>query len=353
MQDKTFTLEEIATLTQSRLIGSPEHKISNVADLDSATANDISFLAIPQFDQASRYEQAMLRSQAGAIFVSENAATVKGKNLLVAKNPSQAFQMLVEAFYGSENESSGFRGVHPTAVIHPSSKLGDNVHIGPYAVIDQHVVIGNNTTIGAACSVGPFSTVGSDTVIHPHVTIRERCHIGNRVILQPGVVIGSCGFGFITDKTGKHTKLKQVGNVVVEDDVEIGANSTIDRARFKTTRIGRGTKIDNLVQIAHAVVVGQDNIIVAQTGIAGSTETGKNVVLGGQTAIAGHLKLASGVMLAARSGVTKSINKAGKYGGIPATSLADYNRTSVYLRNIEHYVNEIKELKSRLDELER
>ena len=346
MQDKMFTLAELATITQSKLAGDPNYRISNVADLESASAEDVSFLANP------RYEQAMQKSLAGAIFIAPQAARMDGRNFLINENPSRAFQQAVEAFYNPQMDASGFPGIHPTAVIHPSAKLGKDVNIGPHVVIEQNATVGDRTIILAGCYIGPGVAIGADCFLHPHVTIRERCSLGQRVVIQPGAVIGSCGFGFTTDKMGRHTKLNQIGSVIIEDDVEIGANTTIDRARFKTTRIGRGTKIDNLVQIGHGVQVGQDNIIVAQTGIAGSTEIGNHVVIGGQVAINGHIKLADQVMISARSGVSKSLTEAGKYGGVPAVPLNEYNRNSVYLKNIEKYVKEIKDLKARVACLE-
>ena len=185
------------------------------------------------------------------------------------------------------------------------------------------------------------------------MTIRERCRVGDRVILQPGVVIGGCGFGYLTNAQGKHAKLAQVGTVIIEDDVEIGANTTVDRARFKSTRIGKGSKIDNLVQIAHGVQVGTDNIIVAQTGIAGSTELDRNVTIGGQVAIAGHLHIGAGTMIAGRSGVTKSLSPGGKYGGVPARPIVEHNRNSVHLSNIEEYIERIKQLEKRLEQFEK
>lgn len=342
---KEFSLAELAELTGAQLVGNPDHRISNVADLESAEAKDASFLANP------RYEQAMRKSNAGVIFVDPKTALAEGRNFLISENPSQAFQQLIDTLHARSSELTGFSGIHPTAVIHETCKLGQQVTVGPHAVLDKNSKIGDRTFIGAGCYIGPETVIGSDCILHPHVTVREQCLVGNLVILQPGVVIGGCGFGYTTDK-GRHIKLNQVGNVTLEDDVDIGANTTIDRARFKTTRIGRGTKIDNLVQIAHGVNIGPHNIIVAQTGIAGSTETGKYVVLAGQTAIAGHIKLADGVMISAKSGVSKSLPKAGKYGGIPAVPLPEYNRTSVYLRNIETYVKEIQSLKARLEALE-
>jgi UDP-3-O-[3-hydroxymyristoyl] glucosamine N-acyltransferase len=346
MKRKSFTLEELAQLTNSRLIGSAEYQILDVAPLESATHQDASFLANP------RYESAMKKSTAGVIFIAPSVPLIDGRNFLINDNPSQAFQKVVEAFHANATELTGFKNIHQTAVVDPSATIGSNVQIGPHAVIDKDVKIGNNSFIGAGCYIGPSTFVGNDCIIHPNVTIRERCILGNRVILQPGVIIGGCGFGYLTNTQGKHTKLAQVGNVEIEDDVEIGSNTTIDRARFKTTRIGRGSKIDNLVQIGHAVEIGPDNIIVAQTGIAGSTVTGQNVTIGGQVAIAGHLRIGAGVMIAGRSGVSKSLPEAGKYGGVPARSLNEYNRNSVHLHRIEEYVQIIKELEKRVKALE-
>ena len=200
--------------------------------------------------------------------------------------------------------------------------------------------------------IGPFTTIGQDCTIHPHVTIRERCQIGNRVILQPGAVIGSCGFGYSTDKMGNHTKLEQMGIVAIEDDVEIGANTTIDRSRFKVTKIGCGTKIDNLVQIGHGVSIGKSNLIVAQVGFSGSSSTGNWVVVGGQSGFVGHVSIADGVMIAAKSGISKSITKKGQFGGNPAVPLEEHQRTAVYLRNIKRYIDKIQALEERLSHLE-
>ena len=172
------------------------------------------------------------------------------------------------------------------------------------------------------------------------------------MILQPGAIIGSCGFGYLTDAKGTHTKIDQLGIVVIEDDVEIGANTTIDRARFKETHVSRGTKIDNLVQIGHNVFLGPHNILVSQCGIAGSSKTGRNVVLGGQVGVIGHIELTDGVMVASRGGVSKSLTKTGKYSGAPALPLSEHNRQQVYLRKIETYVKRIEELEKRLSALE-
>lgn len=343
MKETSLTLKEIAQMTGARLQGSPDHVITNVADLESATSQDVSFFS------NARYEQALKRSNAGAIFVSSENLP-EGKNYLFVEDPSLAFQTLINHFYDKNASKSGFENIHPTAVVHPTVKIGKNVVISPYAVVDQNVTIGDGTQIGPHVSIGPSTQIGENCIIYAHVTIREKCTLGNRVILQPGCIIGSCGFGYITNKQGEHIKLEQVGTVTLEDDVEIGANTTIDRSRFKSTVIGKGTKIDNLVQIAHGVKVGQGNMIVSQAGIAGSSETGRFVVIGGQVGIAGHIKIADGVMIAAKSGITKSLPP-GTYNGVPAVPIMKYNRNAVFLQNIEKYLEKINAIEKRIDEL--
>lgn len=339
---KKYTLRELAALVDAKLHGDENHLIIGVDALESANSEDASFLANP------RYREAMLQSKAGVICIDEKMPLVEGKNFLITDNPSLTFQKIIKTLLFHNSDSSGFEGIHPTAVIHSEAQIGKNVQIGPYAVIDRAAVIGDETRIGPHVSIGPGSHIGQNCLIHPHVTVRERCYIGNRVVLQPGCVIGSCGFGFTTDATGKHTKLEQIGTVIIEDDVEIGANTTVDRARFKTTRISKGTIIDNLVQIGHNVTIGENNIIVSQTGISGSAKTGKNVVIGGQSGIVGHLEIADGTMISARGGISKSMKKPGKYAGSPVLPLSEYNRQQVHLRKITEYVTRIEELEKQI-----
>lgn len=344
---KSLTLKELADLTGARLIGNPDYIICGVSDLISATPQNIAFLG------SSRYRNDMTKSQAGVIIVDPNEELDDKKNWLITSNPTQAFQKVIDIFYEDQiNERTSFIGIHPSAAIHPTAKIAANVSIGPHATIEKNVTIGANTIISAGCYIGIGVEIGINTLIYPNVVVREYCQIGNQVIIQPGAIIGSCGFGYITNAQGKHQKLNQVGIVIIEDNVEIGANTTIDRARHAATVISKGTKIDNLVQIAHNVSLGEDNIIVAQTGIAGSTFTGKLVIMGGQVAIDGHLYINDGVMLAARSAVSKSIRKSGKYGGAPCFPLNECNRNNVYLRHIDRYVGKIKDLEKRLEALE-
>lgn len=346
IQKKKYTLAELASLTGSTLIGDTESCISGVDTLELATSEDASFLANP------RYMSAMKQSKAGVICIHSAISPIEGKNFLVSDHPSHAFQKIAEVFF-SQDSRSGFSGIHPTAVIHEKATIGKNVVIGPYAVIDQGASIGDETQIGPFVYVGAASVIGANCNLHAHSVVREGCFLGDRVILQPGAVVGSCGFGYLTDSLGNHLKLEQLGTVVIEDDVEIGANTTIDRARFKTTRVGKGTKLDNLVQIAHNVEIGPHNLIAAQTGVAGSAKTGSHVFMGGQAGVVGHLEIVSGTMIATRGGVSKTIKEPGKYAGGPVMPLSEHNRQQVHLRKISEYAEKIQELEKRLEELEK
>ena len=344
---KQFSLAELSELTETDLVGNPDLKIISVDNLESASEQDASFLANP------RYKEAMKQSNAGVICIDRSTEIVEGKNFLVSDNPSRTFQLIAEKILAASHQGSGFKGIHPTAVIHETAKVGEDVTIGPHVVVDAHTTIGNRTEIYPNAYVGSGVIIGEDCTLFPGSVVRERCVLGNRVILQPGAIIGSCGFGYTTNpKTGHHTKLEQIGNVVVEDDVEVGANATIDRARFKTTRIGKGTKIDNLVQIAHNVELGENNIIVSQTGIAGSAKLGNNVFLGGQAGVVGHLSICDNVKIATRGGVSKTITKPGIYGGGPVSPMPEFNKRQVLLRKIETFVKEIESLKKRIEKLE-
>lgn len=345
---KQFSLQELAELTASELIGNPLYKIKNVDNLESASKQDASFLANPL------YKDKMKKSAAGVICIDKSTEITPGKNFLISNNPSRTFQKIAEILCSHQIHQTGFKGIHETAVIHETAQIGHNVSIGPNVVIDQGSTIDDGTTIHANTTIGPGVSIGNSCTLYSNVTIRERCILHNRVILQPGAVIGSCGYGYTTDpKTGCHSKLHQIGIVIVEDDVEIGANTTIDRARFKNTLIKKGTKIDNLVQIAHNVELGENNIIVSQSGIAGSAKLGNNVFLGGQSGVVGHVSITDNVKIATRGGVSKSIKKSGVYGGGPLSPMAEFNKRQVQLRKIGAYAEKIKELEKRIQELEK
>lgn len=338
-----YTLQELSSLTGALPIGDLDHVITGVESLQEASSCELAFL------ENYRYAKQLGSTHAGAVFIPPTVKPLAGRNYLITPQPSLAFQVAVELFLRAPE--SGFSAIHESAIIHKEALIGKNVTIGPYAVIDRSTHINDNVVIGAASFIGAGVVVGSNCVIHPHVTIREGCIIGNRVVIQPGAVIGACGFGYHMDSTGRHLPLKQLGTVVIEDDVDIGANTTIDRARFKETRIRRGSKIDNLVQIAHQVEVGEDNLIVSQVGIAGSTKTGRNVVIGGQVGIAGHLTIADGVLLAARAGVSKSLLEKGPYYGEPAEPMKKAKTHYVQQRSIGRWIEKVKELEAKLDQL--
>lgn len=342
---KNFTLKELSLITQTELFGDPEHVVNCVNSLDAASSSDVSFLANP------RYKEWLYRTQAGVVCIDRQAPLIEGKNFLISDSPSQTFQKITDIMIPSSE--SGFEAIHPSAVIHSSVCYKEGVSIGPHTTIDQGVSIGQGTKIHAHVSIGPEVIIGEGCILYPGVVIRERCVLHNRVILQPGAVIGSCGFGYITDSKGRHNKIEQLGNVILEDDVEVGANTTIDRARFKNTYISKGSKIDNLVQIGHNVVLGEHNIVVAQTGISGSAKTGKYVVFGGQAGVMGHVEIADHTQIATRGGVSKSIKTGGQYGGSPLQPFQEFNKHRVYIRNIEKYVKRIEELEKQLEELKK
>lgn len=344
---KAFSLQELVELTGADLFGDPSFQVSGVAPLESAEVKDVSFLANP------KYQTAMQQSRAGVICIDRNTPPLANKNFLISDNPSTTFQQVAKKLLSLPDQRSGFCGIHPTAIVHESAKVGAGASIGPYSVIDADAIIGANTHIYPHVYVGMSSTIGERCTLYPHSVVRERCTLRDGVILQPGAVIGSCGFGYTTDpETARHTKLEQMGGVLLEEDVEVGANTTIDRARFALTIVKRGAKIDNLVQIAHNVEVGENNLIISQTGIAGSSKLGKNVFIGGQSGVVGHVTITDNVKVATRGGVSKSVTQSGIYGGGPLSPLPEFNRREVLLRKIGSFVKKLAALTKRVEELE-
>ncbi|MDR2462943.1 MAG: UDP-3-O-(3-hydroxymyristoyl)glucosamine N-acyltransferase [Verrucomicrobiales bacterium] len=334
---RTHNLGEIAMLVGGELAGDPNLAISGINDLARATAGQISFLG------NSRYAQAAKNSNAGAILVPADSDLSLPAAQIRVKNPSAAFAMVFTLF--APDPIQWETGVHPAACVSPSAKLGADVHIGPGAVIEADADIGDGAHIGAHGYVGHETVIGSGTFLYPNVTIRERSVIGRRVIIHSGAVIGADGFGY-EFHNGRHVKVPQLGYVQIDDDVEIGANTTIDRGRFDKTWIQEGCKIDNLVMIAHNVVVGAHSIIVAQCGISGSTTIGKYVTIAGQSAVVGHIKVADQVTVTGWTAVTKDIPKSGVYRGAPAKPMKESMR-------IEALTMKLPELYERLQALEK
>ncbi len=336
------TLKEIAQLIGGEVVGDANVVITGICGIKEAEEGDITFLANP------KYLPLMHHTQASAIITSRDIKE-SPRPMIRTENPSLAFAKMVGLM--APNEIRHPKGIHPTAIIGKDVVLGKEVAIEPYVVIDDHAVIGDRTVLYMGVYVGHHAKIGEDSLIYPHVTIRERVEIGNRVIIHSGTVIGSDGFGFSTVK-GVHHKIPQIGTVVIEDDVEIGANVTIDRARFDKTLIKKGTKIDNLVQIAHNVVVGEHSVIVAQTGISGSTEIGNNVILAGQSGIVGHISIGDNAVIAAQAGVTKSVPPNSCVSGYPAKPHREAKRINACVQRLPELVKTITKLQKRIEELE-
>lgn len=337
------TVREVAQLLGGVVIGDDTQAITGISSLTEASPGDISFLANP------KYESYLGETKATAVLV---AAQHNAANLvqIVVPNPDFAFARVVATF-GPKAVPPPV-GIHPTAVIGERARIGANAAIGPYAVIADGSVIGDNAVIYPHVYIGHETIIGADCTFYPQVSIRERCQIGNRVILHSGVVIGSDGFGYASVE-GVHHKIPQVGIVVIEDDVEIGANSCLDRARFGKTRIGKGTKIDNLVQIAHNVETGHHCIVVAQVGVAGSSKLGNYVTLAGQAGISGHLTIGDQAIVTAKAGVSKSIPARLVVRGSPAQEIKAAQAQEVAVRRLPATQATVKDLLLRVAELER
>ena len=335
-------VSEIAELLGGRVIGDPDLAITGISSLTEAEPGDISFLANP------KYAPYLAETRASAVLVGAAQDGVELVQVVVA-NPDWAFAKVVEA-YGPRPATLPV-GVHPTAIIGEGVSLGAEVAIGAYAVIGDGARIGDGTRIYPHAFIGAAAVIGARSTIFPHVTVREACELGDRVIVHSGAVIGSDGFGYASVE-GVHHKIPQVGIVVLGDDVEIGANTTIDRARFGRTLIGQGTKIDNLVQIAHNVEIGDHSIVVAQVGIAGSTRVGSYVTLAGQCGISGHLTIGDRAIVAGQSGVSKNVPPGTLVQGNPAMEMKANQAKEIAVRRLPGTLEAIRQLESRINQLE-
>jgi UDP-3-O-[3-hydroxymyristoyl] glucosamine N-acyltransferase len=336
------TLKEIAEIIDGEIVGNEGVVITGVCGIKEACEGDITFLA------NSKYAPFIEKTHASAIITSRDIESAL-KPIIRTQDPSLAFAKVLSMV--APDEVTHPEGIHPTAIIGRNVRLANAVAVGPYVVIEEGVSIVEKTIIYAGCFIGHHTTIGEGTLIYPHVSIRERVSIGSRVIIHSGTVIGADGFGFATIK-GSHHKIPQIGTVIIEDDVEIGANVTIDRARFNKTLIGRGTKIDNLVQIAHNVTIGENSIIVAQAGISGSTTIGKNVTLAGQAGLVGHISVGDGAIVAAQGGVTKSVPPNTLVSGYPAKPHAIAKKVNACVQNLPKLYETVRELKRQIAELQ-
>lgn len=328
-------LRDLAAHLECRLEGDGDADVVRVAGLKDAGPGDVTFLA------NSKYEKLLAASRASAVILSDGPA-VPHASALRTPHPYLAFARAVRLF---APDSRPAPGVHALAALAPDVRLGAGVSIGAFVCIGPGVTIGDGTVVYPNVTIGDGATVGRDCVIHSNVAIRERVRIGDRVILQNGVVLGSDGYGFVRLPDGSHEKIPQPAAVVIEDDVELGANTTVDRPAVGETRIRQGTKIDNLVMIAHGVSVGRNVLMAAQVGVAGSTEIGDEVVFGGQVGVGGHLTIGRGAVAVGQSGVTNSVEPGAMVSGYPAIDSREWRRSSAVFRRLP-------ELKRRIEELE-
>lgn len=334
-----MTLQEVAELTGGWV--DPSHYgvvITGVASLDDGSEGDLSFYGSP------KYLKNLRRSKATAALVPHGFGEEIPPIRIWVDNPSEAFARVLESFAPPPVVYEA--GVHPSAVVAPDAVLGEGVHIGAMAVVESGVHIGRGTILGSGVVIGRGVAIGEDCVLSPNVTVIERSRLGNRVTLHPGVVIGSDGFGY-EFREGRHQKIPQTGIVQIDDDVEIGANTTIDRARFGRTWIGKGTKIDNLVQIGHNVTIGSHCILCAHVGISGSTRVGNGVTLAGKVGVNGHIEIGDGAIVTAMAGITKSVPPKEVLVGLPAKPMREYKENYVLLRNIGKLYERVSKLEER------
>jgi len=328
-------------LVRGKLAGNPAIEITGVNGIREAESGQITFLANP------RYQVDLEKTRASAVVVARTIEDLS-ISMIVVENPYYAFAQIVKYFHLPPYSSLG---VSDRAVLGTGVVMGKDISIHPLAVIGDGARIGDCVTIYPGCYVGAESEIGDNSVIYPNVTIRERVQIGKRVIIHSGTVIGSDGFGFATHQ-GRHEKILQIGTVLIEDDVEIGSNVSVDRAALGRTIIKRGTKIDNLVQIAHNVIIGEDCLIVAQVGISGSTEIGHHVTLAGQVGLVGHIKVGDQVIVGAKSGVSNDLKSHSVMSGIPVMEHRTWLKTQAILPHLPELRKRIMGLEGRIAQLE-
>lgn len=334
-----FTVEEIAKLIQGKIIGDGSIVIKSIAKIEEAKPGDITFLG------NKHYEKYLYTTEASAIIVPKNFKPEQNlnKTLIFVDNPYLAFtQLLIHLQPAIEVKPY----ISPSAFIHEKANIGPGCHVGHFVVIEEGTKIGKNCVIYPQVYIGKNVHIGDDVILYPGVKIYSECQIGNRCIIHAGAVIGADGFGFLPKENGEYIKIPQLGNVIIEDDVEIGANTTIDRATIGSTRIGKGTKLDNLIQIGHNVELGMHNVMAAQTGIAGSTKVGNHNQIGGQVGIAGHLKIGSKCQIGAQSGVIRNVEDGEILVGAPAMPAKKFFKLHVLYLKLE-------EIFKRIDELEK
>ena len=341
-----FSAEQIATLIQGKIEGDPQAVVSGFGKIEEAGKTDLAFLANP------KYEDYLYTTAAAIVIVGEQLELKQNVNatLIRVKDAYSSFAVLMQ--YYQQMRSKQLVGIEEPTYIHPSAKIGKQVYIAAFTYIGENAVIGDEAKIHAQVFIGANTNIGERTVLHPGVKIYHDCIVGKDVTIHAGTVLGSDGFGFAPQQNGTYNKVPQLGNVIIEDHVEIGANTCIDRATMGSTIIRKGTKLDNLLQIAHNVEIGEHGVIAAQTGISGSTKIGKNVMIGGQAGLAGHISIADGTKINGMTGLSKSVTEPNtSLSGRPAMEFGDSLRSMAVYKRLPELDKKIKELETLVAQL--
>lgn len=337
-----FTAQQIAQAINGTIEGNPDIEVNNLSKIEDGKPGTLSFLANP------KYTAYIYNTEASIVIVNNDFEPEHNilATLIRVKDAYSSFATLLEMYQQSKGKRSG---ISSKASIPKSATIGNNVYIGDFVSIGENTVVGNNCTIYPNTTIGYNCTIGNDTFIYSGVVVYDDCKIGTECTIHAGAIIGADGFGFAPQDNNNYRKVPQIGNVIIEDRVDVGANTTIDRATIGSTIIRKGVKIDNLIQIAHNVVVGENTVIAAQTGISGSTKIGRNCMIGGQVGIIGHLEIADGVMIAAQSGIGKSIkDEKSVHEGSPAFAYREYQRSYIHFRRLDKLVKRINDLEHKL-----
>ncbi|MEQ9261662.1 MAG: UDP-3-O-(3-hydroxymyristoyl)glucosamine N-acyltransferase [Owenweeksia sp.] len=338
-----FSAQQIADLIGGKVDGDPEVTVNSLSKIEEGQSGSLSFLANPQ------YTPFIYTTQASIVIVNDDFVPEQSlsSTLIRVENAYQSFARLLEVYNKMKHDKSG---IEDQAYVSKSAKVGENCYIGAFTYIGDHVIIGDNTKIYPGCYIGDNAKIGTDGLIFSGTKVYADCEIGNSVTLHSGVVVGGDGFGFAPNNQS-YDKVAQIGNVIIEDHVEVGSNTTIDRATLGSTLIRKGVKLDNLIQIAHNVDIGENTVIASQTGIAGSTKIGKNCMIGGQVGIIGHLIIGNNVKIAAQSGIGNNVKDGAVVQGSPAFGLREYKKSYVYFRKLAQMADEIDNLKKQMQSL--
>ncbi len=342
-----FTAKQISEFLDGTIEGDETVKVEELSKIEDGKNGSLCFLSNP------KYESYLYTTKASVVIVAKDFVPSQAVNctLVKVKDPYSAFSILLEKYNEVLNLNKTQSGVQEPCVIHPSAKIGKNVFIGAFCTIEENVEIGDNTKIYTQVFIGKDSKIGSNCVLNPGVKIYNRSQLGNRIIIHSNSVVGSDGFGFAPQPDGTYSKIAQIGNVVIEDDVELGANTTIDRATMGSTFIRKGAKLDNLIQIAHNVDVGANTVVAAQVGISGSTKLGDNSVIGGQVGIAGHLNLGKRTQIGAQAGINFNTEENKQWHGSPAQPLKEWMRSTVIFKKLPEVDKRVRELEAKIEEL--